>query len=160
MTISDSEYISPTFRSEVDREMEMLFGRANHATNAMLVPSVCFGMPSLGDRIFHRLMNTIAERWHSRDGEPWCWCGAKGCKLDMLTLYATTTLMCDRWRKLQKLCTWPKRIHLYPRHRRPIPAWRQRFASGPARGTLRGAVLVLHAKVFQHISGVHMVSGN
>ena len=61
MSTFDSEHMSPTFRSEVDREMEMLFGSANPATDAMLVPSVCFGMPSLGDRVFHTLMNTIAE---------------------------------------------------------------------------------------------------
>jgi hypothetical protein len=61
MSIFDSVQMSPTFRSEVNREVEMLFGRANHAADAMLVPSVCFRMPSLGGRVFHTLMNTIAE---------------------------------------------------------------------------------------------------
>ena len=61
MSTLDSEYMSPTFRSEVDREVEMLFGSANHATDSMLVPSVRFGMFSLGDRVFHTLMNNMAE---------------------------------------------------------------------------------------------------
>ena len=40
MSTLDSEYMSPTFRSAVDREMEMLYGAANHTTDTMLVPSV------------------------------------------------------------------------------------------------------------------------
>jgi hypothetical protein len=33
MSTLDSAHMSPTFRNEVDREMEMLFGRVNHVTD-------------------------------------------------------------------------------------------------------------------------------
>lgn len=65
----DTITLEPTYQSVLRREVETLFGTANHAVVAALVHPVCSAIPLLYDRVFDRLM-PISELRHSRDERP------------------------------------------------------------------------------------------